>query len=58
MFLLIMRILWLYVVDFSGLVKGMEQVGDISEDDIRIMMDTNVTGLINVRPSCFTTDGR
>ena len=58
MFLLIMRIVWLYVVNFSGLVKGMEQVGDISEDDIRIMMDTNVTGLINVRPSCFLADGR
>jgi 3-hydroxy acid dehydrogenase / malonic semialdehyde reductase len=32
----------------SGLVKGMEQVGDIAEDDIKVMIDTNVTGLINV----------
>jgi len=34
----------------SGLVKGMDKVGDISEDDIKVMMDTNVTGLINVIP--------
>lgn len=26
----------------------MEQVGDIKDDDIKVMMDTNVTGLINV----------
>jgi NADP-dependent 3-hydroxy acid dehydrogenase YdfG len=32
----------------SGLVKGMEHVGDILEEDINVMMDTNVTGLINV----------
>ena len=31
-----------------GLVKGMEQVGEIAEDDIKVMIDTNVTGLINV----------
>jgi NADP-dependent 3-hydroxy acid dehydrogenase YdfG len=58
MFLSTMRILWLYVVNRSGLVKGMEQVGDVSEDDIRIMMDTNVTGLINVRRVRLLTDGR
>jgi NADP-dependent 3-hydroxy acid dehydrogenase YdfG len=32
----------------SGLVKGMDKVGEIEEDDIKVMMDTNVTGLINV----------
>ena len=32
----------------SGLVKGMENVGDIAEEDIQVMFDTNVTGLINV----------
>ena len=32
----------------SGLVKGMDKVGEIAEDDIKVMMDTNVTGLINV----------
>ena len=30
----------------------MDKVGDIAEDDIKVMMDTNVTGLINV-PSPF-----
>ena len=32
-----------------GLVRGMEHVGEISEEDIRVMFDTNVMGLINVR---------
>ena len=32
----------------SGLVKGVEKVGEIAEDDIKVMFDTNVTGLINV----------
>jgi 3-hydroxy acid dehydrogenase/malonic semialdehyde reductase len=32
----------------SGLVKGVEKVGEIAEDDIKLMFDTNVTGLINV----------
>jgi 3-hydroxy acid dehydrogenase / malonic semialdehyde reductase len=40
----------------SGLVKGMEKVGEISEDDIRVMMDTNVTGLINVCTSSEFTN--
>ena len=31
-----------------GLVKGMEKVGEISEEDIKVMFDTNVIGLINV----------
>ena len=34
----------------SGLVKGIDRVGEIAEDDIKVMFDTNVTGLINVRP--------
>jgi 3-hydroxy acid dehydrogenase/malonic semialdehyde reductase len=34
----------------SGLVIGMERVGEISEDDIQVMMNTNVIGLINVNP--------
>ena len=35
-------------VMYRGLVKGMEQVGGIAEEDIKVMIDTNVTGLINV----------
>jgi len=37
-----------FVLMNSGLVKGMDHVGDIAEDDIKVMFDTNVTGLINV----------
>lgn len=33
----------------SGLVLGVETVGNISENDINVMMSTNVIGLINVR---------
>ena len=36
------------VIMNRGLVKGLERVGDIAEDDIKVMIDTNVTGLINV----------
>lgn len=36
---------------FSGLVKGVDKVGEIAEDDINIMLSTNVTGLINVAGS-------
>lgn len=32
----------------SGLVRGVETVGNISEADINVMMATNVTGLINM----------
>jgi 3-hydroxy acid dehydrogenase/malonic semialdehyde reductase len=32
----------------SGLVKGMATAPDILDEDIRIMWDTNVTGLINM----------
>lgn len=37
----------------SGLVKGTEKVGEISEEDIKVMFDTNVTGLINVKILSF-----
>jgi NADP-dependent 3-hydroxy acid dehydrogenase YdfG len=37
-------------------VKGMENVGDISEEDIKVMFDTNVTGLINVIHSRIIAD--
>lgn len=36
------------VMIISGLVKGVDKVGEIAEEDIDIMMSTNVTGLINV----------
>jgi NADP-dependent 3-hydroxy acid dehydrogenase YdfG len=45
-----MRMPLKYVGDGRGLVKGMEKVGEIAEDDIKVMFDTNVTGLINVFP--------
>jgi len=32
----------------SGLVKGMDKVGEIAEEDVNIMMTTNVIGLIGV----------
>ena len=35
----------------SGLAKGIENVGEIAEEDVNIMMTTNVIGLIGVRPS-------
>ena len=37
----------------SGLVKGTEKVGEISAEDIKVMFDTNVTGLINVKILSF-----
>ena len=36
------------LVNNAGLVKGVDKVGDIKEEDINTMMDTNVTGLINM----------
>lgn len=32
----------------SGLVKGVAKAPEIAEEDIKVMFDTNVTGLINV----------
>ncbi|PSK38091.1 NADP-dependent 3-hydroxy acid dehydrogenase [Elsinoe australis] len=36
------------LVNNAGLVKGVDKAGDIKEDDIKVMFDTNVTGLINM----------
>ena len=36
------------LVNNAGLVKGVDKAGDIKEDDIATMFDTNVTGLINM----------
>ena len=36
------------LVNNAGLVKGVDKAGDIKEDDINVMFDTNVTGLINM----------
>lgn len=36
------------LVNNAGLVKGVDKVGDIKEDDLDVMMATNVTGLINM----------
>ncbi|KAJ6259033.1 putative oxidoreductase [Drechslerella dactyloides] len=36
------------LVNNAGLVKGLEHVGDIAEEDVDIMYSTNVTGLINM----------
>ncbi|KAF3918438.1 hypothetical protein ABW21_db0201699 [Orbilia brochopaga] len=36
------------LVNNAGLVKGLDQVGDITAEDINIMYSTNVTGLINM----------
>ncbi|KAK5121734.1 hypothetical protein LTR85_004609 [Meristemomyces frigidus] len=36
------------LVNNAGLVKGVDKVGDIKENDIQVMMDTNVHGLINM----------
>jgi 3-hydroxy acid dehydrogenase/malonic semialdehyde reductase len=37
------------LVNNAGLVKGADKVGEIKEEDIDVMMTTNVLGLINVR---------
>lgn len=36
------------LVNNAGLVKGVDKVGDIKEEDIHTMIDTNVYGLINM----------
>lgn len=36
------------LVNNAGLVKGVDKAGDVKEEDINMMMDTNVTGLINM----------
>ena len=41
------------LVNNAGMVKGVDKVGDIKEDDMKIMFDTNVTGLINMTQACL-----
>lgn len=41
------------LVNNAGLVKGVDKAGDIKEDDINVMIDTNVTGLINMTQACL-----
>lgn len=36
------------LVNNAGMVRGVDKAGDIAEDDIQIMMDTNVNGLIHM----------
>lgn len=36
------------LVNNAGMVRGMDKVGDVKEEDINIMMNTNVMGLINM----------
>lgn len=36
------------LVNNAGLVKGREQVGDITDEDIDVMFQTNVLGLIHL----------
>lgn len=36
------------LVNNAGLVKGVDKVGDIKEEDLDVMFATNVTGLINM----------
>lgn len=36
------------LVNNAGLVKGVDKAGDIKEEDIATMLNTNVTGLINM----------
>ena len=36
------------LVNNAGLVKGVDKVGDIKEEDIHSMIDTNVYGLVNM----------
>ncbi|KAL7267314.1 hypothetical protein RUND412_010106 [Rhizina undulata] len=43
------------LVNNAGLVKGVDKVGEISENDINVMMQTNVTGLINMTQAILPT---
>ncbi|KAK3716186.1 hypothetical protein LTR37_006631 [Vermiconidia calcicola] len=36
------------LVNNAGMVKGVDKAGDIKEEDVNVMFDTNVTGLINM----------
>ena len=39
------------LVNNAGGVRGVEKVGEIAEEDVQVMIDVNVIGLINVSPS-------
>ncbi|CAK3923954.1 hypothetical protein B0A50_00638 [Lecanosticta acicola] len=41
------------LVNNAGLVKGVDKAGDIKEEDIHTMINTNVTGLINMTQACL-----
>jgi len=41
------------LVNNAGLVKGVDKAGDIKEDDIGSMIDTNITGLVNMTQACL-----
>jgi 3-hydroxy acid dehydrogenase / malonic semialdehyde reductase len=41
------------LINNAGLVKGVDTAGNIKEEDINIMFDTNVTGLINMTQACL-----
>jgi 3-hydroxy acid dehydrogenase / malonic semialdehyde reductase len=36
------------LVNNAGLVKGVDKVGEVSGEDMKVMFDTNVTGLVNM----------
>lgn len=46
------------LVNNAGGVRGIEKVGEIAEEDVQVMIDVNVIGLINVSPSLFLGAGR
>ncbi|KNG91394.1 hypothetical protein ANOM_000436 [Aspergillus nomiae NRRL 13137] len=39
------------LVNNAGLVRGMAQAPDIEPEDMAVIFDTNVTGLINMTPA-------
>lgn len=41
------------LVNNAGLVKGVDKAGDIKEDDMGSMIDTNITGLVNMTQACL-----
>lgn len=41
------------LVNNAGLVLGMEKAGEIHEQDIKTMLDTNLSGLINMTQACL-----
>ncbi|RMZ15484.1 hypothetical protein D0860_01607 [Hortaea werneckii] len=41
------------LVNNAGLVKGVDKAGHIKEDDMGSMIDTNITGLVNMTQACL-----